>query len=369
MSFWIAAAALITLTTIAMVAPILRGRAVEAADANDSAVYRAQLVEVDADVERGVLSPLDAQSARAEIGRRLLRTAGEGGSRTAKPPSGRTLVPVALALAIFVPVGATLLYAATGSPGMSDAPLAERQQAGADLASMIEAAEARLAADPADGRGYDVLAPVYLRTGQTDKAISAYRAAIERVGSTPVRQAGLGEALTAEAGGTVTPAARQAFEAALAGDPTLVSARFHLALALSQSGDPGAAQAWADLVADGPADAPWMPVARAAQADAEAAQSGPDAAALANAADMSPQDRRAMIDGMVSGLAARLAENPEDVAGWTRLIGSYSALGLTAERDEATARARQFFAEGSPERATLETYLAGLQPGTEPVAQ
>lgn len=50
---------------------------------------------------------------------------------------------------------------------------------------------------------------------------------------------------------------------------------------------------------------------------------------------MSPEARQAMIGNMVSGLAARLEENPEDVDGWRMLARSFVVLG----RNEEAARA------------------------------
>ena len=44
-----------------------------------------------------------------------------------------------------------------------------------------------------------------------------------------------------------------------------------------------------------------------------------------------------MIEGMVSQLAARLKEQPNDVEGWLRLIRSYAVLG---RGDDAAAAAR-----------------------------
>ena len=58
-----------------------------------------------------------------------------------------------------------------------------------------------------------------------------------------------------------------------------------------------------------------------------AAQSNP-----ANAiADLPPEDRAAMIENMVAGLAARLQEDPSDIDGWRMLARSYAALGRTEE--------------------------------------
>ena len=46
-----------------------------------------------------------------------------------------------------------------------------------------------------------------------------------------------------------------------------------------------------------------------------------------NASQMSTADRMTMIEGMVSGLAEKLQSEPKNLAGWNRLIRSYSVLG------------------------------------------
>ena len=46
---------------------------------------------------------------------------------------------------------------------------------------------------------------------------------------------------------------------------------------------------------------------------------------------------------MVAGLAARLAENPDDPAGWERLVRSYRVLGDENKVQEALAQARVQF--------------------------
>ncbi len=48
-------------------------------------------------------------------------------------------------------------------------------------------------------------------------------------------------------------------------------------------------------------------------------------------ANLPPEDRVAMIENMVSGLANRLSEDPSDIDGWRMLARSYAALGRTEE--------------------------------------
>ena len=67
---------------------------------------------------------------------------------------------------------------------------------------------------------------------------------------------------------------------------------------------------------------------------------GPTAGQMAAASALPASDQQAMINGMVGGLAARLAANPDDVEGWVRLIRSRMVLNdrAAAARDVATAR-------------------------------
>ncbi len=101
---------------------------------------------------------------------------------------------------------------------------------------MVAQVEAHLAKNPNEGRGWEVVAPIYLRMGRFDDAVKARRQALALNGATAERQAGLGEALTAAANGIVTAEALAAFKAALALDADHVKARFFLGLAAEQDG-------------------------------------------------------------------------------------------------------------------------------------
>lgn len=71
----------------------------------------------------------------------------------------------------------------------------------------------------------------------------------------------------------------------------------------------------------------------------EQEQRGPTTEQMEAAAAMSNEDRTAMIESMVAGLAARLEEEPDDVEGWTMLARSYGVLGDAEKSAEAYARA------------------------------
>ncbi len=143
---------------------------------------------------------------------------------------------------------------------MRDEPLASREPA-AHAASDVEAAvagvEKHLIAHPDDGKGWAVVAPVYMRLERYDDAAHAYSEALRLLGEDPARCSAYGEALVAAAGGVVTDKAREAFGKALAGEPGQPQARFYLALADEQDGKGAdAIRAYEALVADAPPDAP-----------------------------------------------------------------------------------------------------------------
>jgi len=157
------------------------------------------------------------------------------------------------------------------------------------------------------------------------------------------------------ADGTVTPAAREAFEAALGNKESAPRSRYYLALAKSQQGDTqGALQGWVDLAADGPADAEWLPLVQQRIAEA-AAKLGVDPASLKTSSGMpsqaavaaaaqataaaAPEERRAMILAMVGNLAARLEKQPDDIEGWARLGRSYMVLNEPQKARDAYAHA------------------------------
>jgi cytochrome c-type biogenesis protein CcmH len=59
---------------------------------------------------------------------------------------------------------------------------------------------------------------------------------------------------------------------------------------------------------------------------------------------MSPDDRVAMVRGMVARLAERLRENGDDPEGWLRLVRAYAVMGEPARAREAAAEARRALA-------------------------
>ena len=104
------------------------------------------------------------------------------------------------------------------------------------------------------------LADSYARRGKSEEAVRLLSAQVRRHPRDYALWVGLGNALV-EHGGSVSPAARLAFERADALAPNHPAPRFFLGLAEARSGNPvEASRQWKELLASAPADAGWRPM-------------------------------------------------------------------------------------------------------------
>ena len=346
--FWIFAIAIALASALLVCLPLFlrRGADVDVNEPNDAEVYRDQLSEIDRDEKSGLLDEEGAAQARAEIGRRLIAAA------RAEPRKSRSsglglAVTVAAFLGLVLPAGALALYSRMGMPDASDFPLRARfESPNPDNNILIRRAELRLEANPDDGRGWEVLAPVYLSHGRVAEAVNAWRNAIKVLGADARRYGGLAEALVVMNQGRVTAETREAFGKVLELVPDDPRAHFYLALADAQEGKYDAAVAKLEaLKKNSPADAPWIGVtddqiARIkAEKDQQAKAPGnPSQDDIAAAADLSDTDRMAMIRTMVESLDSRLKDDPNNIEGWMRLVRSYAMLQQPEKAAEALSR-------------------------------
>jgi cytochrome c-type biogenesis protein CcmH len=307
---------------------------------SDLVVYRDQLEEIARDRAAGLIGEVEAEAAKVEVSRRLIGAADAEAATSGPLPAAtatwhRRLVAV-IALVV-LPLGAGGLYLKVGSPALPGQPLSARAADGAQDQSidhLMAQVEAHLQANPEDVRGWEVVAPVYLRLGRFDDAVKARRTLLRLSGETAGRQADLGEALVGTANGIVTAEAKVAFERAVALDAKDVKGRYFLGLAAEQDGRRAdAVSIWGGMVAGAPEGAPWVGFVRGELARLEG---GPGPEDLAAAADLGPEQRMTMIRGMVEKLSDRLHHDGTDLEGWLRLVRSYMVLG---ERDKARAAA------------------------------
>ena len=352
----------------AVLLPLVRRRA-EEFSGNDIAVYRDQLGELDRDRAAGLIGKSEAEAARVEISRRLLAAADAADSATvASDPTSvarfrRFIIAAALLL---LPAGAGALYVRLGSPELASPPAGDALQSEkqTQIENLVARVEVHLQGNPKDGRGWEILAPVYMQLGRYPDLVNAWRNALALLGESADREANLGEALMAEANGVVTIEAKAAFVRAVTLDNTIVSARYYLGRAAEQDGKrEEAAKIWRDLIAEAPAEAHWVNDVRAALARVEPSPGTPTSAATGtqSAAAAKPDQQAVMIRGMVDGLAARLKQDGSDVDGWVKLVRSYKVLGEQDKAQTAISDARRALANDPDKRKLLDAGLKQLE--------
>ncbi|MGE3144654.1 MAG: c-type cytochrome biogenesis protein CcmI [Pseudorhodoplanes sp.] len=361
MTLWFVLALMTAAAIFAVLWPLGRARAGRMAG-GDVAVYRDQLAEIAQDREAGLIGEREAEAARIEVSRRLLAAADAAEAAPLPATPLRRRRATALVALVLLPVAAVLLYLTLGAPHYAGEIFAARSTtppADASIESMVAQIEAHLERNPQDGRGWEVLAPVYMRLGRFEDAVRARASSIRHLGASAARESDFGEAQVAAAGGVVTADAKAAFERALALDAGDIKGRFFIGLAAEQDGKPSEAlRAWRDLLARAPADAPYRPlieqsIARLAPAPAPAL-AGPSAEDMAAAANLPPERRNEMVRAMVARLDERLRQESGDVDGWLRLLRAYMVLGDRARAQDALARARAALSDDAEKRQRLD---------------
>jgi cytochrome c-type biogenesis protein CcmH len=350
------------------------------------------------DLERGGREGADAPPAETagvallrELAEqaRLAKPRGLGGDPWALVGSGLAALAVACFCALALGLGSSILP--TGGVGLSSpqdpdvvrleryakarvdppppaGPMSTPPQL-PDVETMIGRLAARLQSQPEDAEGWRMLGWSYFHLGQPLKAIEAYARAVSLQPQSSELKGAYGEALVAADGGSVTPRAAEAFQAALAIDAQNAKARYFLALGKAQAGnkqdalkeylglqgelqgDPQQEEAWVSqlreqterLARELKVDLP-PPASLTADQDALPDRHRPTPEEIASIQALPADQQQKMIREMVEGLAKRLRERPIDEEGWVRLIRSRVVLGEQQAAREDLARALAAFA-------------------------
>ena len=386
MLLWFVFACLTAIVLLVLLRPLAGvGTAARAPETFDAAVYRDQLSEIDTDLARGLIGEEEAEAARVEIARRLLAADSKAEASGAISSDAGRARAATIAVAAALPLLTLGLYLVYGSPRLPDQPLAARLQDPAsdrNLEALVARVEARLREYPEEGEGWEVIAPVYMGWGRYGDAAQAYAQAIRLLGPSAKRLSGQGRALVLANNGVVTEEARHALERALALDPTLIEPQILLAIVKEEDGEfQRAIEDWRALLSKADGNAPWREMVEKRIAAAEAhlagkplveaatpappptgaqSQDGPSASDIADAQNMSPAERQAMVERMVQGLAARLDQDGSDLPGWLKLVRAYSVLDRKDDALKALQRAKSQFSGNTHAIEQLDQLAAEL---------
>lgn len=384
MLFWVIAIALACVAAGSLLLPMLRRGDTAQGAAEDNpeiALYRDQLAEVDRDLARGTLDQAEADRARTEIARRLLAADKAGVAQVTDGPVLANGVVTAIGALVIV-AGSLGTYFALGAPGYDDIPLAARLANAEDMrqnrASQAEAEQS--APDlPPIGAPEDYLQMVaqlremvpqrpdelqgWLLLSRHETALGNYANAAraqDRVVQIKGPEATIDDAvllldlMVAATDGYVSPEAEAVALAIRDRDPSNTAAAYYLGLLYAQTDRADIAfNLWRTVIEAGDPNSPHVDFARGQILNAAALAGveyelpdlpGPTADQVEAAGDMTDEDRTAMIEGMVEGLAERLATDGGNSSEWARLI---NALGVLGDTDRAAAiwgEAQQVFA-------------------------
>jgi cytochrome c-type biogenesis protein CcmH len=377
MLFWIVCAVLTLSVTALVVTPLLRPKDV-GDDNPDIAIYRAQLAEIDRDLERELLVPQEAEQARAEVARRLLAA-----NKIAVAPASGAAPTAGLSLIVGLVMAALSfgVYWSLGAPGYGDMPLSTRIAAGDEMranrpsqASLETVAPTPPAAEvpddyraaieqlraiaptlPDDLEAWTRLAFHEVELRNYVGAADAQQQVIAIKGDpTPVPDLQrLLDLKVVAAGGLVSPEAEELIQQILERQDGNIAARYYLGALYNQTDRPDLAlRFWRDIIETGDPSNFHIASARA-QVDDTAFRAGveyavpeargPSFEQMDAASEMSDEDRQAMIGGMVSGLASRLANEGGPAQDWARLIRAYGVLGDTEAARTVWTEAQQVF--------------------------
>lgn len=264
LGLWLAMALLTALVLLVLLRPLLRPAppAIGAA-APDLAVYRDQLAEIERDRAAGRLPAAEAEQARREVQRRLLK-AGQGAAapQAARPPARR----LALVLLVLLPLLGLGGYLLLGRPELPAQPLAGREAELADYrrhGEEVRALRAHLQEAPQDALAWRQLGLTLILLDEPEAAIEAIERALAAGAPEGETYTLVAEAIIRKNGGSVVPMARQMLARALQINPNDWLALFLTGFALEQDGRPEVAlEIWLMIEQEAGEDLSWRAALR-----------------------------------------------------------------------------------------------------------
>ena len=255
----------------------------------DLLIYKDQLVEVEKDIEKGVLSKSESDAARIEVSRRILLA--DKRSKIEKQTSSNSQNHnkiITFIILIFILAGSLSIYAFLGNPRLPDMPLQTRLaeikelrsqrisqeeaellvpdeiiEAPSDYLTLVSKLRDAMKERPNDMQGLRLLALHEFRLGKYRSARKAHLKIINALGDTATAKdlIDFAEVMIVATNGYVSPEAEFILSRGLEMKPNDGRARYYSGLSMAQSGRPDVTlRLLENLLDEVPYDAPWVPL-------------------------------------------------------------------------------------------------------------
>jgi len=225
--FCLLAAALTAAALAFLLPPLLRRRtaAPDARVAANAAIYREQLEEITADLQRGAIGKEDFERASREVERRIVAEHATGAPEAARH---RPLLAVAIVIGLGLPLLAGLGYWKLGNPEglQSAAGPADggHQVTGAQIEELVERLAARMEQQPDSADGWALLGRSLGALGKHERSAAAYAKAAQLLPKNADVLADYADALATARGRSLEGEPLALVQRALAEDPNHVKA-------------------------------------------------------------------------------------------------------------------------------------------------
>ncbi len=148
---------------------------------HDRELYRARIGEIAADEKLGRINAEEAEAAKAEEGRKLLAASTAPAYAPAPISTGLVRLLTGWPPLCWCPPSRCSFILPGGNRSMPDMAIAsrtDREPEEQSIEQLVSQAEAQLAKNPGDVRGWTVLAPIYMRLGRFEDNVNAWRNAV-----------------------------------------------------------------------------------------------------------------------------------------------------------------------------------------------
>ena len=225
---------------------------------SDLEVYKDQLINVERDLSRGIITEDEAERIRAEVSRRILELDKRKQRSLEKETKVTGLIFSIVILLIFI-AGGSFLYQKFGAPGYENLSQSQRLKNANELLSkratqeqllelrlvekslitpegnygeLVKKLRQKVSERPDDLEGLKLLTGIEAKIGNTDEAVKAQRQFLQLLGdkASDLDHFNYADLLINQVEGVVSPEAEKALQAALEINPENGGAKYYICL-------------------------------------------------------------------------------------------------------------------------------------------